>query len=141
MPQRDNLRLAIDSKSRRGFSAIELVTAASVLGTLLLFLVPLLGRMKQADAVSSRKAFALREARNIVEQLQHLDSPVFPELSPRVRESLPEVNGELISSPDPPAESSFRMTRHTITLSWTESSGPRSVQLSWWKPAKPQEEP
>jgi hypothetical protein len=110
-----------------------MVTAVSVLGLLLLFLIPALTHLRLTGTDIQHKAYALREVRNIVEKLQSSNSSEFPPLGDAVKRYLPEAQGVILSESIAADGAAPAQTRLTAVLSWKEPSGTRSVRLSWWK--------
>lgn len=126
---------------RRAMTAIEMITATSLLAMVMIFMMPLLLRVRQVDRATSRKAVALREARNLVERIRRGPSPRVPDLSEEndLRTVLPNANVDLRSEPvsDDP-----QTLRRTLTLSWDEPGHVRrSVELSWWTSAPTEDAP
>lgn len=143
---------ANSSPRRSAFTAVEMLTATSLLGAIVLFTLPLVSRVYDVNAATSRRAYALRELRNQVEIAQrggssasHAPSSTTGsgnspkegatggELPERLTRILPNarMDRQLETSVD--EKTGLSTQRHTMTLSWDEPGRSRArVQLRWW---------
>lgn len=118
--------------SRSGISIMELLAAVSLIGAITLFVLPVFSSIRNADAASTRRAFALREASNLVERLKSQADPVAPMPDEALSDKLPGAIIEVVDETPVPNDSGVAMTQRTLVLAWDEASGRRSIRLSWW---------
>lgn len=124
--------------ARRGYLLVELAAATALLGTMLLIMVPAVGWIAHERQSLDRRAVALQEAANLLDELTSLPwAAITPE---RVQASRMSAEAEAILSPakleialDEPADDPAAK-RLCVTLRWQGSHGldDGPVRLTAW---------
>lgn len=127
-------------RRRGGFTLMEVLVAAAVIGSLFLVTIPLLSRIRAVRQEAERRMLAGQETANLMEAVAAL-----AQQGELTREAL---DGLMLSSaaerlPDAavdvemaPAEAPFFGRQITVTVTWTSDAGPPAVatSLTAWFP-------
>ncbi len=128
----------VATRTRAGFTLLEMFVAAVVFGTALVTFLPMMQSVGFQQRLTDQRLLALREAENLLEQLTPrkwseltTDELAKLSLSENVKSRLPQAVLKVdVTEPAEPAASK----RVAVQLSWTPRSGqaPQSVRLAAW---------
>jgi len=127
---------------RRGFTLMEVIVAAGVIGALFLVTIPLLSQIRTVRQEAERRMIAGEETANLMEAVAALarqgpltDAALDGLTLSSAAERLPDASLEVERAP---AEAPFSAQRVTVRVAWTSETGRPAdpIALTAWFPTE-----